>query len=411
MLTATMLLFGFVLVAMALLEAPVRRLPLSAALIYLAVGWIAAELNAPLPRPDPLRQAPLLELLLEWAVLISLFGVGLKLKLPARWARWRVALLLASSTMVLTVALATLAAAWLLGLPWAAALLLAAILAPTDPVLASEVQIHDADDRDAVRLSLTAEGGLNDGTAFPLVTLALGLLGLHELGTLGGTWALRDLLWAVGGGLGVGWLCGRAVGHAVALRLEQQHPVCWDELLYLGTIALAYALSDLLHVTAFLAVFAAGVALLHGHREPPHEGDALGQRLSAFSGRLERLVEVSMVLFTGAAMTLVRWSWPVVAYALLLVFVLRPLAVVLTIRGLSDAQRRLVAWFGIRGVGSLFYVAYALQHGVQGLLAQTLISATLVAVALSIVLHGISATPLMRWYHHWRRRTGRGRVA
>jgi NhaP-type Na+/H+ or K+/H+ antiporter len=404
MLTVTMLLLGLVLVAMALSEVPVRRLPLSAALIYLGVGWGAAELQMPLPRPDPLRQAPLLELLSEWAVLVSLFGVGLKLKLPARWARWRVALLLASSTMVVTVTLATLAAAWLLALPWAAALLLAAILAPTDPVLASEVQIHDINDRDAVRLALTAEGGLNDGTAFPLVTLALGLLGLHAMGAGGSSWLLRDLLWAVFGGLGLGWLCGRAIGHAVALRLKQQHPLCWDELLYLGTIALTYALSDLLRVTTFLSVFAAGVALLHGHREPPHEGDELGQRLSAFSGRLERLVEVSMVLFLGAAMTLVRWSWPVVAFALLLVFVLRPLAVVLTIRGLPPAQRRLVAWFGIRGVGAIFYLAYVLSHGVQGLLAQTLISATLVAVALSIVLHGISATPLMRWYHHWRRR-------
>jgi NhaP-type Na+/H+ or K+/H+ antiporter len=404
MLTATMLLLGLVLVAMALLEVPVRRLPLSSALIYLAVGWGAAELNAPLPRPDPQRQAPLLELLSEWAVLISLFGVGLKLKLPARWARWRVALLLASSTMVVTVGLATATAVWLLGLSWAAALLLAAVLAPTDPVLASEVQIHDANDRDTVRLSLTAEGGLNDGTAFPLVSLALGLLGLRELGAGGSGWVLRDLLWAVFGGLGLGWLCGRAIGHGVALRLKHEHPLCWDELLYLGTIALTYGLSELLHVTAFLSVFAAGVALLHGHREPPHEGGELGQRLSAFSGRLERLVEVSMVLFLGAAMTLVRWSWPVVAFALLLVFVLRPLAVVLTIRGLPPAQRRLVAWFGIRGVGAIFYLAYVLSHGVQGLLAQTLISATLVAVALSIVLHGISATPLMRWYHHWRRR-------
>lgn len=404
MLTATMLLLGLVLVAMALLEAPVRRLPLSSALIYLAVGWGAAALHAPLPHPDPLRQAALLELLSQWAVLISLFGVGLKLELPARWKRWRVALLLASTTMVATVALATAAGVWLLALPWAAALLLAAILAPTDPVLASEVQIHDAGDRDAVRLSLTAEGGLNDGTAFPLVTLALGLLGLHDLGEGGSTWALHDLLWAVGGGLGLGWLCGRAVGHLVAWQMRRQSPLCWDELLYLGTIALTYALSELLQVTSFLAVFAAGVALLHGHREPPHEGDALDRRLSAFSGRLERLVEVSMVVFLGAAMTLVRWSWPVVAYALLMVFALRPLAVLLTIGGLPPAQRRLLAWFGIRGVGSVFYVSYALQHGVKGPLAQVLISATLAAVALSIVLHGISATPLMRWYRHWRAR-------
>lgn len=407
MLTATMLLLGLLLVAMALMEVPVRRLPLSSALIYLAVGWAAAALHAPLPRPDPLRQAALLELLSEWAVLISLFGVGLKLELPARWKRWRVALLLASTTMVATVALATAAGVWLLALPWAWALLLAAILAPTDPVLASEVRIQDTEDRDAVRLSLTAEGGLNDGTAFPLVTLGLGLVGLHELGPLGATWAVRDLLWAVGGGLGLGWLCGRGVGHLVALQMRRRHPLCWDELLYVGTIALTYALSDLLHVTSFLSVFAAGVALLHGHREPPHENDTLGRRLSAFSGRLERLVEVSMVLFIGAAMTLVRWSWPVVAFALLAVFVVRPLAVVLTIRGLSAPQRRLVAWFGIRGVGAVFYLAFALAQGVKGEQAQTLISATLATIAASIVLHGISATPLMRWYRHWRARDAR----
>ena len=413
MLTASLLLLGMVLLAMGLAERHVRVLPLSASIVYLAVGWAAASIGTVLSEVDPLEQAPWLLPCIEIALLVSLFATGLRIGMPSAHRAWRIAALLASGGMLVSIALGTLAAVVLLGLPWPAALLLAAILAPTDPVLATEVQIHDERDRDAVRMSLTAEGGLNDGTAFPVVTLALGLLGIGELGPWGGQWLLRDLLWPIAGGLLLGAALGRLLGGAIRGGLRRGHDLGWDELLYLGIITLAWGLSRALEVSSFLAVFAAGVALFHegpaARAAMQHEGaesGELAQRLRAFGARLERLVEVTMVLFIGAAMTWVQWRWQHVAFALLGLLVVRPLGVLAVVRShtLPRSQRRLVAWFGIRGVGSLFYLAYVLTDAIDESLARELVSVAVLSIAASIVAHGVSATPAMNWYQ--RRRGG-----
>ncbi len=402
MLTATLLLLGALLLAMSLAERVVTRLPLSPATVYLAVGFGVGALAQPVTVDDALRHAPALALATEFAVLVSLFTVGLRLRVPPTWRAWRVAALLASVGMVATVVLAAAAATWLLGLGLAAALLLASILAPTDPVLASEVQIQHESDRDAVRLSLTAEGGLNDGTALPLTMLALGLLGLHELGAYGTRWFVRDLLWAIGGGLVIGWALGRTLGRAAQALLKRGHAIEWDELFYLGAIALAYGIARASATSAFLVVFVAGLALFHGGATAASGARTgkMSERLVAFGHRCERLIEVSMVMLLGAALPSARLDAAVAGFALLFVFVLRPLGVWLVVRTkeMPAQQRRLVAWFGVRGIGSLFYLAFALAQGVTAGLAATLLSACLWTIALSIVVHGISATPLMAWH-------------
>jgi len=412
-LTAALLLLGTVLVAMGLAERQIKRLPLSPATVYLLVGWAVGMLVQPLSSADALQHAPAVAIVTELAVLVSLFTVGLRLRVPPTWHAWRVAATLAGAGMLATIALATAAGAWLLGLGGAAALLLATILAPTDPVLASEVQIQTEGDRDAVRLSLTAEGGLNDGTALPVTMLALGLLGLHPLGEHGVRWLWADLLWPIAGGLLLGWGVGRALGRAVQALLGRGHALAWDELLYLGTIALACALARLTGTSAFLVVFAAGLALFHDDRAAAAEGSGrMSERLVSFGHRCERLIEVSMVLAVGAALASTGLDLRVALFALLLVFVLRPLSVFLVIRrtAMPVTQRRLVAWFGVRGVGSLFYLAFVLTHAIEPALATTLVSACLWTVALSIVVHGISATPLMAW-HQRRHGRRRGRAA
>lgn len=412
MLTASLLLVGAVLVAMGLAERHVKLLPLSASLVYLAVGWAAASIGTVLAEVDPVAQAPWLLPATEVALLISLFATGMRLGMPSAHRAWRIAAVLATTGMLASIALGTAVAVALLGMAWPAALLLAAILAPTDPVLATEVQIHDARDRDAVRMSLTAEGGLNDGTAFPVVTLALGLLGIGELGgPWGGRWLLHDLLWAMGGGLLLGALLGRALGAALRARLKRGHALGWDELLYLGAIVLAWGLARALEVSSFLAVFVAGVALFYegpaaraAMQREQAASDEVAQRLAGFGARLERLVEVTMVLFIGAAMTWVQWRWDHLAFALLMIAVVRPAAVwaVVRQRALPGRQRRLVAWFGIRGVGSLFYLAFALTHSLDDSLARELVSVAVLSIATSIVAHGISATPVMNWYQRRR---------
>ena len=408
MLTATLLLLGTVLLAMCLLELHVTRLPMSPAIVYLAVGWVAgwmvqAKVTTPPTAPE---RADMLVVITEIAVLISLFAVGLQLRVPWTFKGWRVAAILASATMVATIALATLAGVWLMpGLGWGGAVLLAGILAPTDPVLASEVQIRSRIDRDAGRVALTAEGGLNDGTALPVVMLALGLLGIGELGDHGMHWLWHDLLWPIAGGALLGWGFGRGLGKLIHRLLRGGHGLGWDELLYLGIITVAYGLSRLTETSSFLFVFAVALGLFkrtpqtaaslaHAGVEP----DELSDRLLAFGHRCGRLVEVVMVLLLGFAMPWVRWRGEPLAYAALLLVVIRPLSVFLTLPRLPKTQRRIVAWFGIRGIGSLFYLALVLDSGLQADLATALVNATLPAIALSVLLHGVSATPLMALY-------------
>jgi sodium/hydrogen antiporter len=408
MLTATLLLLGTVLLAMCLLELHVTRWPMSPATVYLAVGWVAgwmAQGHVTTPPTAPAR-ADMLVIITEIAVLISLFAVGLQLRVPWTLRGWRAATVLASATMLATIALATLAGFWLMpGLGWAGAMLLAGILAPTDPVLASEVQIRSHDDRDAVRVALTAEGGLNDGTALPVVMLALGLLGIGELGAHGTRWLWHDLAWPIAGGALLGWGFGRVLGKVIHALLRHGHGLCWDELLYLGIITVAYGLSRVTETSSFLFVFAAALGLFH--RSPGVtaslaragvEPDELSARLLAFGHRCGRLVEVVMVLLLGFAMPWVHWRGEPLVYAALLLVVIRPLSVYLTQPGLPATQRRLIAWFGIRGVGSLFYLALVIDSGLSPALCVALVNATLPAIALSIVLHGVSATPLMTLY-------------
>jgi NhaP-type Na+/H+ or K+/H+ antiporter len=309
--------------------------------------------------------------------------------------------------MVVAVALGSVAAVVLLALPWGAAVVLAAILAPTDPVLASEVQIRSEHDRDAVRLSLTAEGGLNDGAALPAVMLGLGLLGLHEIdGDDGPGWWWRDLLWPIGGGLAVGALLGLALGLLLRQRARRGDPLARDELIYVGAVSLGYGAALATHTSAFVVAFVAAVVMLLPMRADHFSGSEapLAARLHAFGASLERLVEAGAVLAVGVALAGRRPDWLDLAFALCVVALVRPLSVWAVVRHgtMSPAQRRLVAWFGIRGLGSLYYLAFALSYGLPDGLAGPLVDATLLAVATSIVLHGLSATALMAAYQRRR---------
>jgi Kef-type K+ transport system membrane component KefB len=266
---------GLLLVGMALSGTLPRRLPLSTALIYLAAGVALGPVGLGLIRLDPLAGAGFLERFAEVAVIVSLFTAGLKLRLPLRDPLWRIAARLAFGSMSLTVGLIALVGTFLLGLPLGASVLLGAVLAPTDPVLASDVQVEAPTDRDPLRFALTGEAGLNDGTAFPFVMLGLGLLGMHEIGVFGWRWLVVDLLWAVAAGLGIGWGLGALVARLVLyLRRAHREAVGTDDFLALGLISLSYGLALLAHAYGFLAVFAAGLALRHLERrasgeEPP----------------------------------------------------------------------------------------------------------------------------------------------
>jgi NhaP-type Na+/H+ or K+/H+ antiporter len=420
------LFVGILLITMVLAGTLLARLPTSSAMIYLAAGFALGPAGLAVITPDPTRFAGALELAAEVAVLISLFSVGLRMGVPLRDRRWWLPLRLAFASMALTVGLVAAVGVWGLGMSLGAAVLLGAILAPTDPVLASGVQAETGVDPDRLGFSLAGEGGLNDGTAFPFVMLGLGLLGLHELGAGGWRWWAVDLLWATVGGLAIGAAMGALVGNLVVfLRTRHREAVGLNEFLSLGLMASAYGVAQLSLASGFLAVFAAGLALQRvkerprpGTRSPKassgvrppadgtlatdshHASAAMTLGVQEFNEQLEKVAELAIVLLVGAMLSYEAPSIAIWWFIPLLFLVLRPLAVTAGTLGepMTARQRAMISWFGIRGIGSVYYLMFAIRHGVTGPLAQQLITFTLVTVAASIVVHGVSVTPLMRRY-------------
>jgi len=374
-----------------------------------------------------LRDAALLERLTEVAVLISLFTVGFKLELPLSDTRWRIPVQLASVSMLITVAAIAMFGVLVMGLSLGASVLLGAILAPTDPVLASDVQVANPGDRDRLRFGLTGEGGLNDGTAFPFVMLGLGLLSLHELGASWWRWWTLDVVWAVVGGLVIGYVLGMLVGRSVLyLRTRHREALGADEFIAFGLIALAYGMALLCHTYGFLAVFAAGLALRRiDDRSSPHAIEAqslksatetwtdtadaarradapvnMMQAVQRFNSQLERFAEVGIVLTVGTLLAVVEFRRDVLWFVAVLLLIIRPLAVYVGLLGTKvvGRTRALMGWFGIRGIGSIYYLMYAISHDIESTLAKQLLSITIAVVVASIVVHGVSVTPLMTWY-------------
>ena len=401
-----------------------RRLPATLTMLYLAAGLALGPVGFEVAAIAVIKQAALLERLAELAVIISLFTAGLKLRCPLLDRRWAVPLRLAFVSMVLSVGLVTLFGTQWLGLSLGAAVLLGAVLAPTDPVLASEVQLESAADQSRLRFGITGEAGLNDGTAFPLVMLGLGLLGLHDLGSGGWRWFAVDVVWGVLGGFAIGGFLGTLAGRVVLhLRREHKEGVGRDEFLALGLIGLSYGTALLAHAYGFLAVLAAGLALRDierrhsGEKPAPEVGELaaagrasevstdperapayMAEAVLVFSERAERLLEVAMVLLVGFMFKPEYLSWSNVVFAGVLFVLVRPVAVFAGLAGTRIGWRdqSLFAWFGIRGIGSLYYLMYAIGRGIDPRTSQELVGMTLTVVAISVFAHGVSVTPLMR---------------
>lgn len=422
------LLVGALLLARGLTSSLLTRLPVTPAILYLAVGLLVGPTVLNVFHFNPLKESALLEVLTEVAVLISLFSAGVKMPAPVSLARWRTPILLATVSMAVSVGLVAAFACLVLDLPLGAAVLLGAILAPTDPVLATDVQVRHPGDRDQLRFTLTCEAGMNDGSAFPFVMLGLGLLGLHEIGEAGVRWLLVDVLWATGAGIVIGVFCGTALARVGwALRGTPAGHQLMDDFLGLGLIGVVYGLSVLAGAWGFLAVFFAAVALRQteirladADRQPasPAALTMAGESTAAspvatvstrsliFKEHLERLSEMILILLIGGTLFVDSWSWRAVGLALFLFMVARPVSTLAVMIGTRTSwpMRGMVGWFGVRGIGSLYYLMFAIQHGLETSLAMELIQLTLIAVTLSIVFHGTSVKPLMSrfWPHRER---------
>ncbi len=409
---------GLVLLFMALVAGRLKRLPLSTAIVYLGIGIALGPSAGELFHFNPLASSGIFEMVTELAVLMSVFAAGLKVPAPLGHRVWLTPFRLATASMAFTVVLVALAGMVLLHLPIGAAVLLGAILAPTDPVLAHDVQVSGPGDRNHLRFALTAEAGLNDGAAFPMVMLGLGLLGLHDVGDRFERWLVIDVLWACSSGVAVGGLLG--AGTAWFMRRLARYGVqseFTEDFLGLGLIALSNGVSLLVGGYGFLAVFAAGYMLRRAELhwgpliEPPKDLSGQGQIRSldhaetymsqvslSFVEQLERLSEVALLILVGGMLFKNSWQIEYVWLALVLLFVIRPLSVLVGLAGdpVPAFTKATIGWFGVRGIGTFYYLMYSVKQGLDEGLAVTLLSVTVIVITLSVVLHGTSVVPMMR---------------
>ncbi|MBB2921718.1 cation:proton antiporter [Cellulomonas cellasea] len=396
---------GLATLAAALLPRILGRAPVSMPMVFLAAGFVGFTVLPGLPDPDPLEHGSITEHLTEVCVIVSLMGAGLALNRPLGWRTWSTTWRLLAIAMPLSM-LAVGVLGWaVLGLGAASAVLLAAALAPTDPVLATEVQVSEpvtdgeaADDE--ARFALTSEAGLNDGLAFPFTYVAIALSAAAAAQEGPGAWVpewlLVDVAWRLGlgvlVGIAVGWALGRIFFSTVADKLGLTEKA--EGFVALAATFLAYGAAELAEGYGFVAVFVCACTVRTAERQ--HGYHAV---LHKFVEQIERLLTVAVVVLLGGAVArglFDELGWAEVGVAAAFLLLIRPLAgwVALTPGKTGPGERAVIAFFGVRGVGTLYYVAYALEHATFPGEGELWGIAGLVVVG-SIVLHGIGATPVM----------------
>lgn len=374
----------------------------SASLIYLGLGGAAAIAIAGLDLGwiDPIEDAETIGHLAEAALVMALFSAGLKLERPLTFRDWATVTRLLALAMPLTIGLVALLGAGLLGLSAGAALLIGAALAPTDPVLAGDIGVGPPGEEDEhePNFALTAEAGLNDGLAGPFV-----LAGLFVAERSGAEWAWEwlaaDVVYAVVAGTAVGAAIGLLAAWSVKrLRSRDMLAATFDGFHAIATALVIYGLAELLGGYGFLGVFVGGLAFRRYERD--HE---INVTVHEGAERIEKLLELAIILLLGSMLTatgLQAPGWEGWLLAVLLLVVVRPLACLLSLVGSRmdhPGEKAFVAWFGVRGVGTLFYAAAIVESGVLSPAERDLVVWTVIAcVLLSIAVHGITAGPSMR---------------
>ena len=373
----------------------------SASLIYLGLGIVGAIGLSALGVAwlDPVADATLLEHVTELAVVIALFSTGLKVERTLRWSEWSTVTRLLAIGMPLFIALAALFGTAVMGLSAGAAIVLAGALAPTDPVLAGDIGVGppgEEGEEHEPHFGVSAEAGFNDGLAFPFVLLGIALAANDDL--VG--WFAADVVY----GIAAGTVVGAAMGYGIAasiVRLRDRELLipALDGWVGIAATLAIYGVAEALGTYGFLAVFAGGLAFRRYERD--HE---LNARVHDGAELVEKFGELAVILLLGSMLTLDGLGTPGVAgwgLALLVVFVLRPVTVNLALMGSRlqrPGERAFLAWFGVRGVGTLFYVAAATGLGaLTGAEAELITWTAVAAVILSVVVHGVTAGPLNRW--------------
>lgn len=427
-----LLIIGIALLGTAVLPRLLEHRPLSFPIVYVSLGFILFFF-VPEVSINPIENAHVTERLTELVVIISLMGAGLKIDRPFVLETWSATWRLLGIAFPLTAGLMALFAWRFLGLLPATAILLGAVIAPTDPVLASGIEAgaplteleEEQDPRHqwgTVRFSLTSEAGFNDGLAFPLTNLAIAAAGAAlAMGTSWSwlvDWFLIDVLYKIITGAIIGYVIGQLMGRLL-FRLPASESVAeimvrGEEVMAgveaLATTLIAYGITEQLGGYGFIAVFVAALALRHFEWEHNYYVE-----LHDFAVVVERILMATVLVLFGGAIAgglLAPLTWIEVVVGLTLLVVIRPVAGILSFVGTAAPwpERFVIAFFGIRGIGSFYYLSHALaassfQEIELLIAAEELWAFVGFVVLLSIILHGISSSLIMDALDDWRQRS------
>ncbi|WP_122090459.1 cation:proton antiporter [Halalkalicoccus subterraneus] len=400
-----LVVIGLALLGVTVLQLVASERPVSLPIFFVAFG--AAAFSVPgIPAPDPLEQGLLAEHLAELGVIIALMSLGLKIDRPASLRGWSSTWRLLAITMPLSIAGAALIGWWLVGFLLPTAVLLGAVIAPTDPVLAGEVQVAEPgeggvnEEDSEPRFALSSEAGLNDGLAFPFTNLAIAiaLVGLAP-GNWLGEWLLVSVVYRIVVGTFVGVVLGAILARLVfATAPETRIARSVEGLEAIAGTLLVYGLTEIVGGYGFIAVFVA--ALMIRRYEHDHEyNDSLHQ----ISELAEQVLMALIMVFFGGAIAgglLGPLTTEGILAALAIVFLVRPIAGMVGLAGfdLPWSDRGAIAFFGIRGIGSFYYLAHGLNEAAFAD-ADLLWAVVGTVVLVSVVLHGVTASPVMNRLH------------
>ncbi len=379
---------------------PSARWRVSPAVLALGVGIAIGPPGLAVVQPQLMEDGAQIQAVCEIALLVSLFCVGLRLQAPFEWRSWRLPVRLSTVGLMTTWVLAAAAAKVLFDLTVVEALLIGCILAPTDAVLAADVQVPADTEQDGSAASaLAAEGAFSSGLAVPAAIFVLGLMGLEDKSSTSAGWLTLEALWAAVGGIAAGAAVGMGMSRWIALLDFDRQTDLLETLVVFASAALAYAGAEAIHTSGFLAVISAGLALGHGGRwRSRRMRRALAPRVLKIAWRAERLAALSAVVLLGAMAPEMDFRFRVLVFAVILLALLRPLAVRLGLSALAAnaAQRKPLEWIGVRGAASLYCLVFAIDHGLSAPFAHQLAGIVLLVIAGSIVAHGVTASPLRR---------------
>lgn len=390
---------GIAALAMAWMPDIAKRTKISYAIIYVLIGVILYTCIPALPIPDPIQQQVYTLRLSELVVIVSLMGSGLKIDQPFSFKGWSTPFRLLFITMILSIASVAFFGWWAFSFNLASALLLGAVLAPTDPVLASDVQVGPPlqVQKDNVRFSLTAEAGMNDGMAFPFVWLAI-TIAIMGIGTASEhilEWVLRDFFYKIIAGVVIGIFMGRFLAYLIFYLPEKKNfTVIRDGFVAVSATLMVYGITELAHGYGFVAVFITAIALRN--YELHHK---FHKKLHEFTDQIERiLLAIVLILFGGSLVSgiLDSLTTQMAAFGVVFVFIIRPLCGLLGLIGakIHFKEKLAISFFGIRGIGSFFYLAFAFSQ-TNFVAAPQLWSMVAFIVLLSLCIHGLTATSIM----------------